>query len=65
MWKTQERKAVKAEFLNLFVFGQMDSKIHLTIILQEVRKELKHVSLLRISRAETKYYSQHLHMKEQ
>jgi len=47
MWKKQERKAVKTKFLNLFVFRRMDSEIHLTIILQEVRKELRHVSFLK------------------
>ena len=35
----QERKAANAEFLNLL--GQIDSEIHLTIILQEVGKELR------------------------
>ena len=29
------RKAVKTEILHLFVFGQMDSEIHLTMIFQE------------------------------
>jgi len=45
MWKKQERKAAKPEFLNLL--GQFDSEIHWNIILQEVRKELRHASLLR------------------
>jgi len=40
----EERKAVNAEFLNLV--GQIDSEIHLPIILQEVRKELRHGLLL-------------------
>ena len=48
MWEKQERKAVKTEFLNLFVFCQIYSEIHLNNILQEVRKELMHVSLISI-----------------
>ena len=44
MWKKKEQKAINAEFLNLL--SQIDSEIHLPIILQEVRKELRHGLLL-------------------
>ena len=46
MWKKQERKASKTELLSLP--NQNDSGIHLTIILQEVGKEFRHLSLLRV-----------------
>ena len=62
MWKKQERKAVNAEFLNLL--GQIDSEIHLPIILQEVRKELRN-GLLLIIQSRNKMQSQPLHMKQQ
>jgi hypothetical protein len=42
-----------------------DSEIPLASILQEVRKKLKHVSLLRIFQSRTKCKSQPLHMKQQ
>ena len=59
----EERKAVNAECLNLV--GQIDSEIHLPIILQEVRKELRHGLLLIIQSRNKKCKSQPLHMKQQ
>jgi hypothetical protein len=53
MWKKKERKAINAEFLNLL--GQIDSKIHLPIILQEVRKEHGN-GLLLISQSRNKMH---------
>jgi len=44
MWKKQERKVIKTGFWNHF--GQIDSGINWNVILQEVRKELRHVSPL-------------------
>jgi hypothetical protein len=53
------------EFLNLFVFGQMDSEIHLTIICKKSEKNLGMFHFLKLFRVKTKYKHQHLHMKKQ
>ena len=61
MWKKQERKTANAEFLNLL--GQIDSEIHMIIILQE-EKNLGMFHFLALFSSETKCKSQPLHMKQ-
>ena len=58
-----ERKATNAKFLNML--GRIDPEIHLSIILQEVRKNLGMIHFLELFRAETNCKTQSLYLKQQ